>query len=93
LSLPTTRRLLTAALEGSLAGAEFRKDAYFGFKVPVQVQGVEAEILEPIQTWRDKHEFAATALRLVEMFQENFKKIEAAVDHEVRAAGPRASEV
>ena len=38
--IKATRGLLTAALEGSLAGAEFRKDPNFGFDVPVQVPGV-----------------------------------------------------
>jgi phosphoenolpyruvate carboxykinase (ATP) len=37
-----TRALLTAALDGSLAGAEFRKDANFGFEVPVQFRAISA---------------------------------------------------
>ncbi len=35
-----TRALLTAALDGSLADAKFRKDENFGFEVPVKVEGV-----------------------------------------------------
>ena len=36
-----TRALLSAALDGSLAEANFRRDPNFGFEVPVAVPGVE----------------------------------------------------
>ncbi|MDB5557980.1 MAG: pckA [Enterovirga sp.] len=86
-----TRRLLTAALDGSLAKAEFRRDPYFGFAVPTSVPGVEPHILYPVKTWQDKAAFAETAKRLVSMFQENFKRFEAHVDADVRAAEPQMS--
>ncbi len=86
-----TRRLLSAALDGSLNRADFRRDPYFGFAVPTSVPGVEPHILYPVKTWADKAEFAETAKRLVGMFRENFKKFEAHVDADVRAAAPEAS--
>ncbi len=86
-----TRRLLTAALDGSLAKADFRRDPYFGFAVPTSVPGVEPHILYPVKTWQDKAAFAETAKRLVAMFQENFKRFEAHVDADVRAAEPQTS--
>ena len=46
-----TRRLLTAALDGSLNKATFRTDPYFGFAVPSDVPGVEPHILTPHKTW------------------------------------------
>ncbi|WP_336486706.1 phosphoenolpyruvate carboxykinase [Methylobacterium nigriterrae] len=83
-----TRRLLGAALDGSLAQAEFRRDPYFGFAVPTAVPGVEQHVLEPVKTWNNKAAFAETATRLVAMFKENFKRFEAHVDAEVKAAEP-----
>ena len=53
-----TRRLLTAALDGSLSRADFRRDPYFGFAVPTSVPGVEPHILYPVKTWQDKAAFA-----------------------------------
>nr|WP_246482042.1 phosphoenolpyruvate carboxykinase [Methylorubrum zatmanii] len=88
-----TRRLLTAALDGSLAGAEFRRDPYFGFAVPVEVPGVETQVLSPVETWTNKTAFADTATRLVAMFRENFKRFESHVDADVRAAEPVASPI
>ncbi|MHC2021209.1 phosphoenolpyruvate carboxykinase [Methylobacterium sp. WCS2018Hpa-22] len=83
-----TRRLLGAALDGSLSKTEFRRDPYFGFAVPAFVQGVEPHILQPVKTWGNKTAFAETATRLVSMFRENFKRFEAHVDADVRAAEP-----
>jgi phosphoenolpyruvate carboxykinase (ATP) len=86
-----TRRLLTAALDGSLAKADFRRDPYFGFAVPTSVPGVEPHILYPVKTWQDKAAFAETAKRLLEMFQNNFKRFADHVDADVRAAEPHMS--
>jgi len=86
--IKVTRRLLTAALDGSLARAEFRTDPYFGLAVPSSVPGVEPHILEPVKTWKDKAAFARTAKHLVEMFAKNFVAFEQHVDKAVREAAP-----
>ena len=83
-----TRRLLTAALDGSLSKVEFRTDPYFGLAVPVSVPGVEPHILDPVKTWANKGEFAATAKHLREMFKKNFVNFEKHVDEKVRQAAP-----
>jgi phosphoenolpyruvate carboxykinase (ATP) len=83
-----TRRLLGAALDGSLARADFRRDPYFGFAVPSSVPGVEPHILYPVKTWAKKAEFDRTARRLIGMFRENFKRFEDHVDESVKAAAP-----
>ncbi|MDO9295251.1 phosphoenolpyruvate carboxykinase, partial [Bradyrhizobium sp.] len=86
--IKVTRALLTAALDGSLRNVEFRTDKYFGFAVPTALPGVPSEILDPVNTWKDKAEFNKTACALVGMFQKNFAKFEAQVDADVRAAAP-----
>jgi phosphoenolpyruvate carboxykinase (ATP) len=86
--IKVTRTLLTAALDGSLRGASFRTDPYFGFAVPTSVPGVEPHLLYPYKTWRDKAEFDAMARKLVTMFQENFVKFEPHVDADIRKAAP-----
>lgn len=81
-----TRALLTAALDGSLANAEFRKDANFGFEVPVQVQGVAELLLDPRRTWDDKEAYDAQAAKLVQMFSDNFEQYLPYIDNDVKAA-------
>ncbi len=86
--IKVTRALLTAALNGSLRNAEFRTDKYFGFAVPTKLDGVPSEILDPVNTWKDKAEFDKTARKLVGMFAKNFETYESHVDADVRAAAP-----
>ena len=86
--IKVTRALLTGALNGSLRNVEFRTDKYFGFAVPTALPGVPTEILDPVNTWKDKAEFDRTARKLVGMFAKNFEKFESHVDAEVKAAAP-----
>jgi phosphoenolpyruvate carboxykinase (ATP) len=83
-----TRRLLSAALDGSLNKADFRTDPYFGLAVPTSVPGVEPHILNPIKTWASKAEFDETARKLVKLFRDNFVTFEAHVDAKVKEAAP-----
>ena len=86
--IKATRALLSAALTGSLKSAEFRRDANFGFQVPVAVAGVDTRILDPRSTWSDGHAYDAQASKLVSMFITNFAKFESHVDGKVRDAAP-----
>jgi phosphoenolpyruvate carboxykinase (ATP) len=86
--IKATRRLLTAALDGSLKNADFRTDPYFGFSVPTSVPGVEPHLLNPFKTWKNKADFDKTARDLVGMFQKNFAKYEAHVTADIKAAAP-----
>jgi phosphoenolpyruvate carboxykinase (ATP) len=88
-----TRKLLNAVLDGSLAKVSFRKDPNFGVSVPVTVEGIEPDVLDPVKTWADKKAFDETAKKLVEMFRKNFLKFEANVDSAVKAAQPGEPEV
>src|SRR3546814_3002469 len=49
--IKVTRALLNAALSGKLKQAEFRIDPNFGFAVPIAVEGVDSNILDPRATW------------------------------------------
>ncbi len=84
--IKATRALLTAALNGSLAEAEFRKDANFGFDVPVSVSGVPDLLLDPRKTWEDKAAYDAQAQKLVSMFADNFAQYVPYIDDDVKAA-------
>jgi phosphoenolpyruvate carboxykinase (ATP) len=81
-----TRALLTAALDGSLNGVEFRRDPNFGFEVPMSVPGVSDELLDPRRTWADSAAYDAQAKKLVAMFADNFAQYVPFIDDDVRAA-------
>jgi len=84
--IKATRTLLSAALDGSLTEATFRKDPNFGFDVPVTVAGVDSSLLDPRSTWADKEAYDKQATRLVEMFAENFEQYVPYIDEDVKAA-------
>jgi len=84
--IKATRALLTAALDGSLNDAQFRKDPNFGFEVPVSVPGVEDKLLDPRQTWAEPEAYDAQARKLVGMFSDNFAQYADKIDDDVRAA-------
>lgn len=84
--IKATRTLLSAALDGSLTEATFRKDPNFGFDVPVTVAGVDSSLLDPRSTWADKDAYDTQAAKLVEMFAENFEQYVPYIDDDVKAA-------
>ena len=80
-----TRALIRAALDGSLAKAEFRRDPFFGLMIPTDVSGIPAEVLDPRAAWADKAAYDATALELVARFEKNFSEFAAHVGDDVKA--------
>jgi phosphoenolpyruvate carboxykinase (ATP) len=81
-----TRALLAAALDGSLAKAQFRRDPNFGFEVPISVPGVGEGLLNPRETWTHANDYDAQAAKLVGMFQKNFAQYVPFIDADVKAA-------
>ena len=89
--LKNTRTLLNAALSGKLANTEMRKDPNFGFSVPIKVDGINEQILDPKKTWQSESDYDAQAKKLVQMFISNFTKFESDVEENVKASGPIAN--
>jgi phosphoenolpyruvate carboxykinase (ATP) len=83
--IKATRALLTAALDGTLADADYRKDENFGFDVPIYVPGVADILLQPRRTWADGAAYDRQAAKLVDMFAKNFTQYEAYIDDDVKA--------
>ncbi|WDR06906.1 phosphoenolpyruvate carboxykinase (ATP) [Devosia rhodophyticola] len=86
IDLASTRRLLNAALNGELDGAEMREDELFGFAVPKAVKGIAPKLLNPRQTWADTSAYDQQAEHLAGLFQQNFVKFGTDAD---AAAGPK----
>jgi phosphoenolpyruvate carboxykinase (ATP) len=86
-SIPHTRAMVTAALNGELDKQQFEPHPIFNVLVPQSCPGVPLEILNPQAQWQDKAAYTKKAEELAQMFQENFKKF-SNVEHLV-AAGPR----
>ena len=88
ISLPFTRAMVSAALNGDLDGIPTRIDPFFGVSIPETVPGVPNEILNPSQTWSDKEAYDRQARVLIEKFQLNFAEYAGEIDAKIGEAGP-----
>ena len=89
MSLPYTRSLISQALDGSLNNGEFMIDEFFDMEIPMSAGEVPANILNPVNTWTSKEEYAETANRLIKAFESNFEQFKVACSDEICAAAPR----
>ncbi|SER92758.1 phosphoenolpyruvate carboxykinase (ATP) [Psychrobacillus sp. OK032] len=74
MKLAYTRTMVRAAIDGKLRNVETTTDAVFGLEIPIQIDGVPAEVLIPRNAWEDKLAYDAKATELAQSFRKNFKK-------------------
>jgi phosphoenolpyruvate carboxykinase (ATP) len=74
--LAVTRAVVKAALSRSVLNSAMRRDATFGFDVPLAVDGVDPGVLNPRETWADGKAYDAMAAKLQGLFTENYKRFE-----------------
>ena len=91
MSIQHTRKLISAALDGSLAKVEFQTEPFFGLSIPKHVPGIPDSVLDPRQSWTDKSDYDQTALDLRGRFEKNFAEFEDAVGANVKAVALRAA--
>jgi phosphoenolpyruvate carboxykinase (ATP) len=89
IAIPYTRAMIRAALSGELKDAEFHTEPSFGLSIPVSVEGVPSEVLDPRKTWQDPAAYERQAAELSTMFSDNFERYSDVVSESVRRAGPR----
>ncbi|SRR5579883_141460 len=85
-SIPTTRAIVTAIVNGELKNATYETLPGFNLAIPTAVPGVDSGLLNPRKTWSNRDAHDQYAKLLMEKFRENFKKFD--VNEAVRNAGP-----
>ncbi len=86
-SLPDTRRIINSILDGSIENSEFAKDQYFNIDIPKSLNGIDANLLNPLTSWSNIQEYHRSAKELVAKFKENFVKYDLG-DKEILNGGP-----
>lgn len=86
-SIPTTRAIVSAIVNGNLKNATFEKLPGFGFEIPVAIEGVDSNLLNPRKGWANRDAHDANARTLIEKFIENFKRFD--VSDAIKNAGPK----
>ena len=74
ISIPDTRGIIDAILDGSILKAETKKIPMFDFEVPTSLPNVNPAILDPRDTYADPKEWEVKAKDLAARFQKNFTK-------------------
>lgn len=88
ISLPVTRQIIHATLDGSIDSSAFEADPYFGIMVPQRLGDIDPDILVPAKAWKDQNEYNNIAKKLVKKFQKNFEQYDLG-DAEILSAGPK----
>ena len=86
-NLPKTREIINSILGGEIEKSEFETDPYFGFQIPISLDKIDSNILNPVRAWDNLDEYHATAKELVQKFQANYKQYDLG-DTAVLNAGP-----
>ena len=72
--MPGTRLIINSILDGSIENSEFEKDQYFNIDIPKNLNGIDANLLNPLTSWSNIQEYHRSARELVAKFKENFVK-------------------
>ena len=69
-----TRAIVDACLDGSMESVEYEENDLFHVLIPKSCPGVDAEVLNPRNTWKDKSSYDERAGRLASDFSNHFDK-------------------
>ena len=89
MKLAWTRAIIDAIHNGELAKCEYENFGVFNVSIPKAVTGVPAEILNPVNSWKDKAAYKATLEKLAQKFINNFAAYADGCTPGTIAAGPK----
>jgi phosphoenolpyruvate carboxykinase (ATP) len=85
-SIPTSRAIVTAIVNGEMKQADYDIIPGFNFAIPKNVSNVESKWLDPRKNYPDLAAYERNAKSLITQFIENFKRFN--VSDVIREAGP-----
>lgn len=91
ISIKATRAIIDAILDGSIENADCASLDYFNLEIPTALDGVEADILNPLNTYDDSKEWHEKAQKLAGLFSNNFENFtDTPEGQSLVACGPKA---
>lgn len=72
--LKVTRQIIRSIQANNLNDVKCERDPIFGLQIPLEIEGVSSEMLQPQKTWKDQSKYAPKAKELAESFHDQMKK-------------------
>mgnify|MGYP004707619069 CR=1 FL=1 len=92
ISLSDTRRIVNAVLNNELSDAEMTTLPVFDLAIPLQINGIDKDVLDPRYSWESEDNWLKKANTLAEKFIRNFDRFsDTETGRKLNAAGPRVS--
>src|SRR3990167_3892319 len=73
-SIPTTRAVISAIVNDELKTATYQTLPWFNFEIPVDIHGVDSQLLDPRKSYHNQQAYQENAKALIEKFVANFRK-------------------
>lgn len=86
-SIPTTRAVVRAIVNGDLKNTSFETLPGFNLQIPTAVKDIDAKLLNPRKAWTDTAAHDENAATLIKLFKDNFNRFK--VSDAIRDAGPK----
>ena len=90
MELKYTRAMVRAAIAGKLNDVETEVNDIFGLEMPLAIDGVPTEVLNPRNAWSDGVAYDKKANELADLFRSNFKKFGTVAEDIILKGGPTA---
>ena len=90
MELKYTRKMVRAAIAGKLNDVETEVNDVFGLEMPLAIEGVPTEVLNPRNAWSDGVAYDKKANELADLFRSNFKKFGTVSEEIILKGGPIA---
>lgn len=87
-SIPVTRNIVSAILNGKLNTVSYEKMPIFNLDIPTAVPGVDRQLLDPRLAWHDQQAFDINVKMLAQQFRDNFTQKFNQVIDVIKNAGP-----
>ncbi|ELR21681.1 phosphoenolpyruvate carboxykinase [atp] 1, putative [Acanthamoeba castellanii str. Neff] len=89
MKLAWTQAIIDTIHNGELAKCEYENFGVFNISIPKVVTGMPAEILNPVNLWKDKAAYKATLEKLAQKFSNNLVAYANACMPGTIATGPK----
>ena len=88
ISIKFTRKMITSILDGTIDKSKYKTDPIFNLNIPVNIDGIPSQVLNPRDAWEDKSIYDSKANELSNLFKENFNKFGDSIEY-LKEFGPK----